>query len=212
LEAVKHGNMEMVNMILNSSVELKEVLFHQKLNDGSTALMLAIETQNLELIRIMMENNVKEDPKNDGTTILMRLVSNNLFELAKHFLNNGHDLFAKDGMGGDLLSIALDYKIFYQAGGKLFLEFLFENGFSPNHEMETRIWSGGKILLTVFQKIQNQTDLAMNMIQKGAEYVKFQHVYFIQSCTKKIKQFGGEIQDPTELVPYQNDPVKYLFL
>jgi ankyrin repeat protein len=77
LEAVKHGNMEMVNMILNSSVELKEVLFHQKLNDGSTALMLAIETQNLELIRIMMENNVKEDPKNDGTTIPMRLVSNN---------------------------------------------------------------------------------------------------------------------------------------
>jgi hypothetical protein len=207
---VKHGNLEMVKMILNCAPEeVKEILFNQKLNNGSNALMLAIESQNLKLIHFMMENNVMEDPENDGTTTPMKLVSNYLFELAKHFLKKGHDFFAKDQMGRDLMYITLESNLYYPLSkeGKSFLEFLIENGFSPNHEMETRIWSGKRVE-TVFQKVQNKTDLAIKMIQLGADYVKFKKDFpFLDK--EKIKEFGGEIQDPTEVV---QDPVKYLFL
>jgi hypothetical protein len=210
---VKHGNLEMVKMILNCvPVEVKEILFNQKLNDGSSALMLAIESLNSELIQFLMENNVNEDPKNDGTTIPMKLVSKHLFELAKHFLKKGHDFFAKDQMGKDLLFIITESLVFINPKGILFVEFLIDNGFSPNHEMETIKWTGEKRIMTVFQKVQYNTELAMKMIQLGADYVNFEKEISNFGYKKKIKEFRGEIQDPTEVVPYHNDPVKYLFL
>jgi hypothetical protein len=209
LEAVNHGNLEMVNMILNSaSVELQEILFHQKLYDGSSALMLAIESFHVELIDFLMRNNVNQGPKKDGTTIPMKLVSKHLFELTKDFLSNGnHNLFLKDEKGRDLLFITLDSLIFFNDEAILFLEFLIENGFSPNHEMETIHRNGGKKKEILFQKVRLHTNLALKMIQLGAEYVNFDFRY-----KEKIKQIEAEIQDPSEVIPYQNDPVKYLFL
>jgi hypothetical protein len=213
LEAAKHGNLEMVKMILNCvPVEVKEILTNQKLKDGSSALMLAIESLNLKLIQFLMENNVNEDPKNDGTTIPMKLVSKHLFELTKHFLYKGNNFFEKDNRGRDILAIMLGSLLNSKSQGILFMEFLIENGYSPNHEMEMITRTGEKKVLTVFQTVQYYTELAIKMIQLGAEYVKFDKEISTFGFKEKIKKYGCEIQDPTELVPYQNDPVKYLFL
>jgi hypothetical protein len=189
----------MVKMILNSNSVEKEILFDQQLNDGSSALMLAIESENLELIKFMMANNVKEDPRNDGKTIVMSLAYHGNFDLVKHFLENGHDIFAKDDQGRDILYHLISKRgPNYEKRIKIF-KFLIHNGFSPNHKFET-INEEQKYLIEMVEY-----DLAILIIQLGANKVRPQ-------LMREIRELECGIQDPIEVIPYQNDPIKYLFL
>jgi hypothetical protein len=209
----------MVKMILESNSIDKEILFNQKLNDGSTALMLAIKSNKLEMIHFMMENNVKEDPTNDGTTVPMALSSSLQFDLIKHFLNNGkHDIFAQDNYGRDILYLSSKYNVHFEDKKKyLLFEFLIQNGFSPNHQFVlNHNWN--KLTYNVeslFQIIKGDIDLAITIIKLGADYVETKNKnphLFDRQLLMKIKEFECEIQDPTEIIHYQSDPVKYLFL
>jgi hypothetical protein len=196
-------------MILNSNSVEKEILFDQRLNDGSSALMLAIESNNVRLIQFMMENNVNEGPRNDGKTIPMSLTNYSQNDLVKHFLENGHDIFAKDDQGRDILyHLISKWRPNYEIRIKLF-EFLIHNGLSPNHKF---ILMGGEVKSLVHH-VLFQTELAVVVIRLGADYMKFRKFkFFTHRLKREIREFGCEIQDPTEIIPFQNDPVKYLFL
>jgi ankyrin repeat protein len=90
-------------------------------------LILAIENRNYPLICFLIENNVPEINTNSGMTPIMYAVKYKQPELAKEFILKGHDIFALDSDGNDVLVYAIEVNKNYE-----FIEYLIENGFSPN--------------------------------------------------------------------------------
>jgi hypothetical protein len=126
LYAVRFGSLEIVEMLMK--YEEKQLLLNQTLEDGRNALLLAIQNRNLQMIDFLLENDIPEVSSSHGITPAMYAMQQNLLELAKEFFVKGHDMFAKDSNGNDILVHAIFHK-------KLnFIEYLIENGFSPNRE------------------------------------------------------------------------------
>jgi ankyrin repeat protein len=126
LYAVRFGSLEIVEMLMK--YEEKQLLLNQTLEDGRNALLLAIQNRNLQMIDFLLENNIPEVSSCQGITPAMYAIQENLSELAKEFFVKGHDMFAKDCNGNDIFVHAIFQK------KMIFIEYLIENGFSPNIE------------------------------------------------------------------------------